>query len=275
MSGCMQNKRVLVTGAGTGIGRGVALEFGREGADVALHYSHSDAGARSAADEIRALGRKAEAFQADFTTTDEVKRLADDAVACLGGLDILINNAGITMNAPFEEITMEQWDILYHVNVRAAMLLTQECLPALVESKPSSVVNLTSVHAYHGMTEHSIYAGTKGAIVAYTRELSIELAQKGVRLNAIAPGWVIVENHYEVMGEDIDLKAAAYNIPAGFVGEPRDVARLAIFLASDDARYIVGQTIVIDGGQMSVMPNTGDFRQRRDWTFGKGYVPGV
>jgi NAD(P)-dependent dehydrogenase (short-subunit alcohol dehydrogenase family) len=271
----MRNKRVLVTGAGTGIGRGVALEFGREGADVALHYSHSDAGAKSAADEIRAMGRNAEVFQADFTTTHEVARLADEALAFLGGLDILINNAGITTNAPFGEITMEQWDVLYHVNVRAAMLLTQKCVPALVESKPSSIVNLTSVHAYHGMTEHSIYAGTKGAIVAYTRELAIELAQQGIRLNAIAPGWIAVENHFAVFGEDLDLEAAAYNIPAGFVGEPRDVARLAMFLSSDDARYIVGQTIVIDGGQMSVMPNTGDFRRAREWTFGKGYVPGV
>ena len=104
--------------------------------------------------------------------------------------------------------------------------------------------------------------------------MSIELAPKGVRVNAIAPGWIIVENHYKVI-ENLDLDEAAYNVPAGFVGDPKDVARLAIFLASEEARYIVGQTYTIDGGQMSVMPNTGDFHERRQWRFGKGYVPGV
>ena len=94
-------------------------------------------------------------------------------------------------------------------------------------------------------------------------------------MNCIAPGWVVVENHYKVTGDEIDLEQGAYPIPAGFVGQPVDVARLALFLASEEARYIVGQTIVIDGGQMSVAANTGDFRQRRASTFGKGYVPGV
>ena len=265
---------MLVTGAGTGIGRGVALEFAAEGASVVLHYSRSSDGADSAVAEITAGGGTARAIQADFQDNDAITSLADEAIDFLGGLDVLINNAGITTNAPFEEITSEQWDLLYQVNVRGAMFLTQRCLPALEECKPSAVINLTSVHAYHGMTEHSIYAGTKGAIVAYTRELSIELAQKGVRVNAIAPGWIVVENHYKVMGE-LDLEKAAYDIPAGFVGEPKDIGRLAIFLASEEARYIVGQTITIDGGHMNVMANTGDFRVKRDWTFGKGYVPGV
>lgn len=270
----MKGKKVLVTGSGTGIGRGVAIEFAAAGADVALHYAHSDAGAKSAVEEITAAGGKAAAFQADFSAVEEVKRLGDEAIAFLGGLDILINNAGITANAPFEEIEAEHIDRIYGVNVRAAMLLSQHCLPALVESRPSSIINLSSVHAFHGMHEHSIYAGTKGAIVAYTRELSIELATKGVRMNCIAPGWIIVENHFKVMG-DINLDEAAYPIPAGIVGEPKDVAHLAMFLASDQARYIVGQTIVIDGGQMNVMPNTGDFRVRRKHIFGHGYVSGL
>lgn len=275
MSKRMQGQRVLVTGAGTGIGRGVALEFAAEGALVALHYSHSDEGAQSAVASIREAGGTAEAFQADFDKMEDVKLLGGRAMDFLGGMDVLINNAGITTNAPFEEITAEQFDLLYHVNVRAAMFLAQQCLPALIDSKPSSIINLSSVHAFHGLHEHSIYAGTKGAIVSYTRELSIELAPLGVRMNAIAPGWIIVENHYKVEGDDLDLEEAAYAIPAGLVGEPVDVARLAIFLASEEARYIVGQTIVIDGGQMGVAPSTGDFRKRRESTYGKGYVPGV
>ena len=116
----MQGKRVLVTGAGTGIGRGVALEFAAEGAQVALHYSHSEHGAQEAVATIRATGGIAEAFRADFSQVEDVGRLAAEALGFLGGLDILVNNAGITTNAPFAEITTEQFDLLYQVNVRAA-----------------------------------------------------------------------------------------------------------------------------------------------------------
>ena len=274
MADRMKGKRVLVTGAGTGIGRGTALTFAEEGADVALHYSHSEQGAKDAVAQIQAGGGKAGAFQADFTRLDEVRQLSKDAISFLGGIDVLINNSGITTNAPFEEIQPEQFDTLYTVNVKAALFLTQYCLPALVESAPSAVINLSSVHASHGMTEHSIYAGTKGAIVSYSRELAIELAPKGVRVNVISPGWIVVENHYKSM-EVVDLEGAAKQIPAGFVGVPEDVGHLAVFLASDEARYIVGQSYTIDGGQMSIMQGNGDIHERRTDTFGKGYVPGI
>jgi NAD(P)-dependent dehydrogenase (short-subunit alcohol dehydrogenase family) len=268
----MKDRRVLVTGSGTGIGRGIALEFAKEGAAVALHYGRDRSGAESAAEEITQRGGKAKAFGADFRDVTTVRRLAQDALGFLGGLDVLVNNAGITLNAPFEEVTPEQFDTLYHVNIRAQFFLTQALLPALEEHRRGAVINLTSVHAFAGMTEHSIYAGTKGAIVAYTRELSLELIQHGVRVNAIAPGWVFVENHRKVFGPSYDVAEAGKSIPAGFVGEPRDIARLAIFLASEDSRYIVGQTLICDGGQLSIMPVTGDFRERRKELWGRNYV---
>jgi glucose 1-dehydrogenase/3-oxoacyl-[acyl-carrier protein] reductase len=196
----MQGKRVLVTGAGTGIGRGVALEFAKEGAAVAVHYGRDRAGAVSAVEAIASHGGKAKAFEADFRDAKTLRALAQDVTAFLGGLDVLVNNAGITLNVPFEEVTLEQFDTLYHVNIRAQFFLTQALLPALAEHGKGIVINLTSVHAYGGMTEHSVYAGTKGAIVAYTRELSLELVQRGVRVNAIAPGWVFVENHRGSVG---------------------------------------------------------------------------
>ena len=177
------------------------------------------------------------------------------------------------MNAPFEEVTVAQFDTLYNVNIRAMFFLTQAVSMDMLKRDKGAVINLSSVHAYHGLTEHTIYAGTKGAIVAFTRVLSLEMAPKGIRVNAIAPGWIVVENHHKAMGEDLDLDEAAYNIPAGFVGQPHDIGELALFLASDASRYIVGQTLVVDGGQMSIMANMGDFRQRRQWKFGKDYVP--
>ena len=269
----MQDKRVLITGAGTGIGREVALEFAREGAAVALHYAHSADGAESAVAEIKGAGGQAAAFKADFTDVNAVKQLANQAVEFLGGLDVLINNAGITMNLPFEEVTTEQFDTLYNVNIRAQFFLTQAALPQLIESQ-GIVINLSSIHAFEAYPEHSVYAGTKGAIVAYTRELSIELAVKGVRVNAIAPGAVEVENHYKVV-PDYDPKVNGEMIPCGFEGVPLDIARVAVFLASDDARYIIGQTLIVDGGTTSWMSFNDGFRKRGDVRFGKGYVPGI
>ena len=270
----MEGKRVLVTGSGTGIGRGVAVEFACEGAAVALHYSHSDAGAKSAVEEIRKAGGKAEAFHADFNDVDQAQRLAADAIRFLGGLDVLVNNAGITMNVPFEKVTLQQFDTLYHVNVRAMFFVTQASMPAMIAQGVGAVINLTSVHAFTGMTEHTVYAGTKAAIVAFTRVLALELAPKGIRVNAIAPGWILVDNHFKAM-PNLDVAAEAAAFPTGVPGEPRDIGRLAIFLASAEARFIVGQTFIIDGGQTSIMPLTGDFRQPRDHQFGHGYVPGL
>lgn len=270
----MKGQRVLVTGSGTGIGRGVALEFAKAGAAVVLHYAHSEEGCISAVEEIQSEGGKAEAFKADLGNIDACRDLASKAADFLGGIDVLVNNSGITMNKPFLEVTPEQFDTLYNVNIRGMFFLTQFTAPHMIDRGKGAVINLTSVHTYAGMSEHTVYAGTKGAIVAFTRVLALELSHKGIRVNAIAPGWILVENHLKVL-DDFDRDAAAASIPAGIIGAPTDIGKLALFLASDDARYIVGQTFVIDGGQLSIMPLTGDFREERKEQWGQGYVPGL
>lgn len=268
----MAGKKVLVTGSGTGIGREVALEFAREGARVALHYTHSEKGAASAVQEILADGGEAAAFKADFASMEDVRQLGNQAFEFLGGIDVLVNNAGISFNLPFEEVTSDQFDLLYNVNVRGPFFLTQAAV-ALMEEQGGVVINTSSVHAYEGMVEHSIYAGTKGAIVAYTRQLAVELAPRGVRVNAIAPGAIVVDNYFKA-DPDFDVEGTARTIPCGFIGLPLDIARAAIFLASDDARFIIGQTIIVDGGTTSWMPFTEGFRGRIKGQFGTGYVPG-
>ena len=270
----VKEKRVLVTGAGTGIGRGIAIAFAKAGATVAIHYAHSDAGARSAIEEIESAGGRARAFQADLNEIEQIGALADKAKNFLGGFDVLVNNAGITMNRPFLQVTPDQFDTLYNVNIRAMFFLTQAIVPDMIERGKGAVINLTSVHAYTGMTEHTVYAGTKSAIVGFTRVLALELAQKGVRVNAIAPGWILVENHLKVLG-DFDQREAGSQLPAGFIGSPEDIANMAMYLASDAARYVVGQTFIVDGGQTSIMPNSGDFRETRQEQWGQGYVPGL
>jgi NAD(P)-dependent dehydrogenase (short-subunit alcohol dehydrogenase family) len=231
-------------------------------------------GARTAVEEIRAAGGKAEAFQADFNDIAQVRGLAEQAVEFLGGLDVLVNNAGITMNMPFEKTTVEQFDTVYNVNIRGMYFLTQAAVPPMIAQGRGWVVNVASVHAYFGMTEHTVYASTKAAITAFTRVLALEMIPKGVRVNCIAPGGVQVEGHRKLLKEE-DFARQAQATPAGFIGQPSDIGRLAMFLASDDSRYIIGQTVICDGGQSAIMPLTGDFREPRTIQWGRDYVPGL
>jgi NAD(P)-dependent dehydrogenase (short-subunit alcohol dehydrogenase family) len=276
--GRLAGRKALVTGAGTGIGREIALEFARQGADVALHYSHSEPGARSAAEEARAMGRRAEVFPADFGDVEAALRAVDRALDFLSGIDCLVNNAGITMNRPFLKVNREQFDTLLNVNLRSPYFVAQRAVEYMVEHGGGAICNLTSIHGLQGAPEHSVYAATKGAIIAYTRTLGVELAHKGIRVNAIAPGWVTVDNYYRTIpgfNEIAAAEAAKKSVPVARYGLPIDIAKLAVFLCSEDAGFIVGQTIVADGGTTSLMSLISDFRTESAARFGIGYVPGI
>jgi NAD(P)-dependent dehydrogenase (short-subunit alcohol dehydrogenase family) len=275
--GRLKGKKTLVTDSGTGIGREIALEFARQGSDVVLHYA-KDSGAPSAAEEIRAMGRRAAVFQANFENVDEVVALANKATDFLGGLDCLVNNAGVTFNKPFLKISPEQFDFIFHVNFRAQFFLTQRVVETMINAGGGAVCNLTSIHGLQGAPEHSLYAATKGSIIAYTRALAVEVAHKGVRVNAIAPGWVTVENYYKCVPgftEEAAEETAYRMIPVARTGRTEEVAKLAAFMCSDEAGYIIGQTIVLDGGTTALMSLISDFRNESANRFGKGYVPGA
>jgi glucose 1-dehydrogenase/3-oxoacyl-[acyl-carrier protein] reductase len=276
--GRLAGKRALVTGSGTGIGRGIALEFARQGADVVLHYGHSAAGAQSAVEEIQAMGSRSIAVKANFENADEALELANRSIEFLGGIDCLVNNSGITLNRPFLKVTREQYDVLLNVNLRSPFFLAQRVVEDMLSHGGGAIVNLTSIHGVAGAPEHSVYAATKGAIIAYTRTLAVELAHKGVRVNAIAPGWINVENHAKAIpGFNLSeaAEAARNAVPAARYGLPIDIAKLAVFLCTEDAGFIVGQTIVVDGGTSSLMSLISDFRNESANRFGVGYVPGV
>ena len=162
--GKLSGKKAIVTGSGTGIGREVALEFARQGADVVLHYAHAAAGAESAAEEIRSMGHRAAVFPADFDRIDEVLRLADQAIAFLGRVDCLVNNAGITFNRPFFAVTPEQFDRLYHVNVRAQFFLLQRVAADMLKHGGGSVCNLTSIHGLQGAPSIRSMRGPKARL---------------------------------------------------------------------------------------------------------------
>lgn len=275
-TGKLAGKRAVVTGAGTGIGLEIAVEFARQGADVVLHYSHASEAANSAAREIQSMGRRATTIKADFTDADASTQLGEAALDFLGGIDCLVNNAGITFNRPFLKIKPYELDRLFEVNFRTPFLLTQRLCQPMVKQGSGSICNLSSIHGLQGAPEHSAYAATKGAIIACTRVLAVELGYRGIRVNAVAPGWINVEAHATAIS-GFNLKQAAEDaknkVPVARYGVPLDVAKMAAFLCSDDASFITGQTMIVDGGTTSLMSLISDFRTESTNRFGTGYMP--
>jgi NAD(P)-dependent dehydrogenase (short-subunit alcohol dehydrogenase family) len=273
----LAGKRALVTGSDLGIGQEIGLEFARQGADVVFHYPQAEAGAAEAVEKVKALGRRSAAFHADFDKLDDALALAEKAIEFLGGVDCLVNNAGVTFNKPFSKVTPEQYDAMFHINFRAQFFITQRVVKDM-QGRGGVICNMSSVHGFQGVPEHSVYAATKGAIVSYTRAIAVELAHQGIRVNAIAPGWVTTPNYFKCIPgftEQMAADIAHDAIPVARCGAPSDIAKLAAFLCSDDASFIIGQTIVADGGTTAMMSLVSDFRAESSNRFGKGYIPGA
>ena len=242
----LEGKRAVVTGAGIGIGRETALELARQGSDVVLSYHSSADGAETAIAEIKAMGREAAAIQADLGMAADCFRLIDAAVDTLGGLDILVNNAGRTDTTPFLHVTPELFDRIFDINIRGQFFCAQRAAQQMRAQGGGVILNMTSVHALASMPNYSVYDSTKGAIASWTRAIAIELAPHKIRVNAIAPGAIEVPRYYA--RENYSSEEMGSRIPWGAVGYPEDVAHLCAFLASDEAAYITGATIVVDGG---------------------------
>lgn len=247
----LAGRKALVTGAGLGIGQGIAIELARQGAQVAVHYAGSAEGAEQTVAEITALGGSAFTIQGDLRRVPECKRVVESAIEGLGGLDILINNAGVTRAQPFEDTTEELYDEMFDLNIKGYFFCAQYALPALEQSEHPVIVNISSIHGRRGYQDHVAYAATKGAVTGFTQTLSIELAPRGIRVNAIGPGFIEVPRYHD--WPNYNREEAGGRVPLGRVGLPPDIATVAAFLASDGAGYMTGQVIYVDGGVTTQM----------------------
>jgi glucose 1-dehydrogenase/3-oxoacyl-[acyl-carrier protein] reductase len=238
----LEGKVALVTGAGRGIGRDIAIHLGGLGAAVALNYAHSQKGACTAAEQIRSAGGNAIVLQADVQFPAQVAEMVAQVVERLGRLDVLVNNSAIDPRKPFLEVTEEFWDSVIDTNLKGAFFCAQAAAREMSRKGRGRIINISSVHGQATMEEYSVYAASKGGMNALTRQLALDLAPWGITVNAVAPGCVQVEK------STYDPAVRGKEIPCGRVGHPRDISAVVGFLASDATDWLTGQVITVDGG---------------------------
>ncbi len=243
----LAGKHALVTGAGAGIGRSIAALFSREGAWVAV-VDREGARAERTRREIEQQGGRALALAADVSSSDAVERLVRQVREDFGTLHILINNAGIAVRRSFERLREDQWDRVLATNLKGAVLCTQQALPLLRRQPGSKVVNIASVEVFQHSRKLAAYAASKGALASLSRSLALELAPYGIHVNYICPGFIRTEMTQRHVERWLTRKIVERRTPLGRIGEPDDVARVALFLASPDSDFVTGAGIVVDGG---------------------------
>ena len=242
-------RKALVTGSSKGIGRGIAVRLAQEGADVAINYYSDPKGADQALAEVLALGRKGVAIQADTGSVEAVRDLVTRSAEALGGLDVLVNNAGIEHEAPFWDVTEQHYDRVVDVNLKGVFFGTQafvrHCRAA---GHGGKVINISSVHEDLAFPNFAAYCASKGGLRMLARTLAIELGPLGITINNIAPGAIETPMNAKLLNDPAKLGALTRQIPLARLGTTTDVAGLAVFLASADSDYVTGSTYFVDGG---------------------------
>ncbi|MFI5356519.1 MAG: SDR family NAD(P)-dependent oxidoreductase [Opitutales bacterium] len=246
----LKGKRFLVTGGGTGIGQGIVVQLAAAGAHVCFSYHASIRGAEETLRQVEGHAGKVWALPANLENMDEGVRLVDAAVRQLGGIDGLVCNAGPTIPRPFLEITPEIWDRTHNIHLKTAYFCAQAVVRHLPNPGRGRIIFIGSVHGHASAPKFSAYAAAKGGIEGLTRQLAIELAQRQITVNCVAPGLVEVESYFRDY-PDYRRDEAAKRVPVGRVGFPADIAGMVAFLLTEQTDFLTGQTLAIDGGQLA------------------------
>lgn len=247
----LQGKGVLVSGASRGIGEAAARRFLEEGCRVFI-CARSAAGVEEAVGGLRALG-EVDGMACDVSDPEDVDRLVEAAERFLGGIDVLANNAGVAWQEPFLEITLEHWDQVLDINLRGMFLVAQKVAARMVaRGRGGAIVNMSSTNAFEGEAGYTHYNASKGAITMLTRTMATELGTYGIRVNALCPGKIATPLQGEAEDPEYTARYERKRIPLGRSGTPEEVAAAYAFLASDEASFITGEMLVVDGGQLAM-----------------------
>jgi glucose 1-dehydrogenase len=247
--GHLDGKAALVTGGDQGIGRAIAIRLAKEGADVAIVFHSNRDGADEVVREIESVGRRSHAIRADVGQALDAPRIISETVAQLGKLEILVNNAGVEKNAPFWEVTEKDFDHVLNTNLKGLFFVTQATVRYLMDGKRAGkIINISSVHEELPFPHFTPYCASKGGVKMITRNLAIELAPFGITVNSVAPGAIKTPINRPLLEDPEKLKTVLRNIPLRRLGESAEVAGAVAFLASTEADYITGASLVVDGG---------------------------
>lgn len=261
----LKGQKALVTGASSGIGAGVALALAKAGADVVVNYASSASGAAKVVDDIKALGGQAIAVKADVSDEAQVEAMFDQMIAEFGRVDILVNNAGLQQDAAFVDMTLDQWNKVMNINLTGMFLCTRRAVREMLKHGPldgvsvaaGKIICMSSVHEIIPWAGHVNYAASKGGVKLFMQSLSQELAPLKIRVNSIGPGAIQTPINRPAWETPEALNALLKLIPYGRIGQPSDIGKAAVWLASDDSDYVNGQTLFVCGG-MTLYPEFAD-----------------
>lgn len=241
-----ENKTVLITGASRGIGKSIAEEFAKNGANVAFTYLSSVEKGQALEKELGQFGTKIKGYRSDASIFSDAEKLVNDVVADFGQVDVLINNAGITRDTLLLRMSEDQWDEVMRVNLKSAFNLTKAISKPMMKARSGSIINISSVVGVMGNAGQANYAASKAGMIGFTKSIAKELGSRNIRCNAIAPGFIETEMTGEL--NDEQLAEWTKSIPLKRPGQGSDIAKACMFLGSEDSAYITGQVLVVDGG---------------------------